>query len=568
MKLLLLSTAYNGLTQRAHLELQTGGHEVYLELAINDKQMMAAVSSIKPELIICPFLKTKLPEAMWRTTRTIILHPGILGDRGPSSLDWAIHTGEKMWGVTALEASEDFDAGDVWACQLFNMRFAPKASIYRQEVTNAALSCIVKTIARIQAGEKPMPLSAMKDSIKGRLRPLMTQADRAIDWQQDSTQEVIRKVHAADSFPGVLTTLCGLEVYLYGAHEEGSYRGKAGNIIAQRDGAICIATVDGAAWITHLRQRGTKDKRYLKLPATAVLGKRLTAPDQPLHTFIKTELSTYREIWYEETDEVGYLHFNFHNGAMSTEQCQRLRRAFQWAKTRPTKVITFVGNEDFHSNGIHLNVIEAADNPAYESWRNINAINDLILELLTCKSHVTVSAMQGNAGAGGVIFALASDYVVARSGRVFNPHYKTMGLHGSEYWTYLLPKRIGEKAARTLTESCLPISSEAAVDMGLIDYLIDARGAGFMGQLATILYNFCEPTNLPALLALKQTSIPPEAVLEQHRHNELSEMQKNFASTVYTAARKAFVYKEAPTQTPQHLTLQQQLSQQRERVTA
>ena len=77
--------------------------------------------------------------------------------------------------------------------------------------------------------------------------------------------------------------------------------------------------------------------------------------------------------------------------------------------------------------------------------------------------------------------------------------------------------------------------------MGLVDSLIDARGAGFMGQLATILYNFCEPTNLPQLLALKQTSIPTETVLEQHRHTELTEMRKNFSSPAYTAARKAFV---------------------------
>jgi putative two-component system protein, hydrogenase maturation factor HypX/HoxX len=176
--------------------------------------------------------------------------------------------------------------------------------------------------------------------------------------------------------------------------------------------------------------------------------------------------------------------------------------------------------------------------------------------------------VQGNAGAGGVIFALAADYVVARSGRIFNPHYKTMGLHGSEYWTYLLPKRIGEKAAQTLTESCLPISAENAFEMGLIDAVIDKRGTNFMAQLKNTLHNFCEPTNLPHLLALKQTSTPSEAVLEQHRTHEPSKMQKNFLSPAYTAARKAFVYKEAPTETPRHLTLQQQLSQQRERVAA
>jgi putative two-component system protein, hydrogenase maturation factor HypX/HoxX len=558
MKLLLLSTSYNGLTQRAHLELQAAKHEVYLELAISDRQMIEAVALVKPELIICPFLKSKIPEAIWRKTRTIIIHPGIVGDRGPSSLDWAIHHGETYWGVTALEASQDFDAGDSWATETFKLRAAPKASIYRQEVTDAAISCILKTIEKIRAGEQPTPLHLMKH-VKGRLRPLMTQADRTIDWQQDSTLEIIRKIHAADSFPGVLSELCGLEVYLYGAHEEGLYRGKTGDIITQRDGAICIATTDGAVWITHLRQRGTKDKRYLKLPATQVLGEHVSVPEEFLYTYTKCKhVTTYHEIWYDEADEVGYLHFDFHNGAMSTEQCQRLRRAFQWAKMRPTKVIALVGGEDFHSNGIHLSMIEAADDSALESWRNINAMNDLILELITCKSHLTVSAVQGNAGAGGVIFALACDYVVARSGRIFNPHYKTMSLHGSEYWTYLLPKRIGAEAAHSLTESCLPISAEDAFEMGLVDTLIDAKGSGFMGQLATYLYDLCEPTKLPRLLELKQATIPTRSVLEQHRYNELTKMRRNFLSPTYHAARKAFVYKQASTKTPSYLAPQQQ----------
>jgi putative two-component system protein, hydrogenase maturation factor HypX/HoxX len=553
VKLLLLGTAYNGLTQRAHLELQAAGHEVYLELAIDDRQMIEAVSAIKPELILCPFLKTKLPEVIWRKTRTVIIHPGIVGDRGPSSLDWAIHYGETTWGVTALAASEDFDAGDVWATQTFKLRTAPKASIYRQEVTDAAMLCILKTIKKVQAGEHPTPLHKMKD-VKGKLRPLMTQEDRKIDWQQDSTLEITRKVHAADSFPGVLSELCGLEVYLYGAHEETMYRGKTGDIITQRDGAICIATTDGAVWITHLRQRGNKDKRYLKLPATEVLGERSNVPEEFLFSYTKCKYTkNYHEIWYEEVGSVGYLHFDFHNGAMSTEQCQRLRQAFQWARTRPTKVIALVGGEDFYSNGIHLNVIEAADDPATESWFNINAMNDLILELLTCKSHITVSAVQGNAGAGGVMFALACDYVVARSGRVFNPHYKTMGLYGSEYWTYLLPKRVGAEAARALTERCLPISSEGAFEMGLVDTLIDAKGADFMARLATYLHDVCEPTKFSGLLELKLATLPTREVLEGHRHNELNEMQKNFSSRAYVAARNAFVYKQSPGETPNHL---------------
>ena len=46
------------------------------------------------------------------------------------------------------------------------------------------------------------------------------------------------------------------------------------------------------------------------------------------------------------------------------------------------------------------------------------------------------------------MLALAADEVWCRSGAVLNPHYRLMGLHGSEYWTYTLPRRVGaEKAA-------------------------------------------------------------------------------------------------------------------------
>jgi putative two-component system protein, hydrogenase maturation factor HypX/HoxX len=554
MKILLISTAYNGLTQRAHLELAARRHEVFVELAISDAQMTEAVALIEPDIVICPLLKSKLPAAIWRHTRSIIIHPGIVGDRGPSSLDWAIHNGEACWGVTAFEANDDFDAGDVWASETFPLRMAPKASIYRQEVTDAAIGCILKTIARVRAGEKPTPLRMMKDALKGRLRPLMTQADRTIDWQHDSTQAVIRKIHAADSFPGVLSELCGLQVHLYGAHEEGLVRGKAGHIVAQRDGAVCIATTDGAVWVSKLRERGAGNQRGLKLPAAQVLGKAGTLPEELPGAFAKCTLIRSRhEIWYEESADVGYLHFDFHNGAMSTERCQRLRHAFQLAKARPTKVIALVGGEDFHSNGIDLAAIEAAHDPVAESWRNINAINDLVLEVLTCTSHLTVSAVQGNAGAGGAVFALACDCVVARSGRIFNLHYKTMGLRGSEYWTYLLPRRIGCEAAHRLTESCLPISAERALEIGLVDVLIDARGPGFMARLAARLCELCEPAKHAALLRSKRQALPDGAVLQQYRLDELAQIRMDFKGSAYNTARKAFVFKEVPTETPRHL---------------
>jgi putative two-component system protein, hydrogenase maturation factor HypX/HoxX len=217
----------------------------------------------------------------------------------------------------------------------------------------------------------------------------MKQADRAIDWRESSTT-VLRKIRCADSVPGVLDMVLGLPCYLYGAHEDDALRGTPGQIIATRDGAV---------WITHLKQKYTDGEPSYKLPATHVLGDRINnVPEIPIAIDHPSYGQTYREIWYEERQEVGYLHFEFYNGAMSTEQCHRLREAYLHVRQQPTKVLVLMGGTDFWSNGIHLNIIEAASDPAHESWRNIGAINDLVRDIITTDSHLVIAALQGNAG--------------------------------------------------------------------------------------------------------------------------------------------------------------------------
>ena len=64
---------------------------------------------------------------------------------------------------------------------------------------------------------------------------------------------------------------------------------------------------------------------------------------------------------------------------------------------------------------------------------------------------------------------LACDYVVGKEGVVLNPHYQTLGLSGSEYHTYTLPKRVGKVMAESLLNECLPLSVEKAKALGMID---------------------------------------------------------------------------------------------------
>ncbi|MGB2817481.1 MAG: hydrogenase maturation protein [Burkholderiaceae bacterium] len=555
MRILLLAHSFNSLTQRLWVELTDARHEVSLEFDVRDSVTIEAVRMFQPDLIVAPFLKRAIPEAVWKHHRCIVIHPGIRGDRGPSALDWAVLDGESRWGVTTLQANAEMDAGDIHASVEFDTRPASKGSLYRNEVTEAAVAALRLTLARIADGVPPEPLDCARPGTRGRLRPPMKQADRAIDWTRDATTTVLRRIRCADGVPGVADSILDLPVHLYDAHPEAGLRGLPGAVLAQRHGAICRATIDGAVWITHLRASRDEDRPF-KLPAAMVLGDRLAgvpevhaAPDDP------GDPVTWRDIRYEEFGAVGVLHFPFYNGAMSTTQCERLTAGYRRAAGRPTKVIVLAGGTDFWSNGIHLNVIEASEHAAEESWRNINAIDDLALAILTTGSHLTVSAMQGNAGAGGVFLALAADRVVARSGIVLNPHYKGMGnLYGSEYWTYLLPRRVGAEGARRITEARLPLGTAAALSLGLIDAHYGHAPAPFLSETIARARELAGD-GWAQRLADKQArraADEAEKPLALYRAEELERMRLNFFGfdPSYHVARYNFVRKVAKSRTP------------------
>jgi putative two-component system protein, hydrogenase maturation factor HypX/HoxX len=329
MKILFLTTTHNSLSQRAFVELVDRGHTVVVVIASCEAVMLEAVEREQPDLIVAPMLKKVIPASIWQKYLCLIIHPGIKGDRGPSSLDWAIIDAYEEWGVTLLQANAEMDAGPIWDSRTFPLRAGSKSSLYRHEVTEAAIQGLLETIAKVESHTfRPEPLDYRREEVKGRLRAPMKQADRAIDWSEP-TKSVLRKIRCADSFPGVFDTLLGMQCYLYGTHEEDVLKGSPGEIIAKRDEAICRATGDGAVWITHLKPKGSDEQPYFKLPAAQVLGDRLVhVPDMPVVFDRPYSAQTYRDIWYEESHDVGYLHFDFYNGAMSTDHCRRLRAAF------------------------------------------------------------------------------------------------------------------------------------------------------------------------------------------------------------------------------------------------
>ncbi len=551
MKILLISTTFNSLTQKIYCFLKDLGHTVSVEYAINDNVMIEGVELFKPDIVICPYLTKKLPKEIFKKIPTFIVHPGPFGDRGAYALDNAILGNKKEWGVTILEADDELDGGKIWATKNFKIPKKKKGYIYRNQVSDTSVELISELLEKLKNGFKPLenPLFPMHKRV--------TQDRRKIDWTKDKSEEIIKKVNASDNYPGVKDNFLGIDVYIFGVSLEKNgledVEAKPKDILAKRDGAILVKTVDGAIWISHMTQI-KEGIRQIKLPSTYVLKDRLKGiKEHRIPLYVDPQTQTFKEITFYKKKNVGFLEFDFYNGAMSSEQCIRLKYAIETLREE-VDILVLMGGENFFSNGIHLTILEDSKKKGEDGWSNINAMNNLVKTILFSDDILTITVFRANAGAGGVFLGLASDIVFIKKGVVLNPHYKTMGLSGSEYHTYTLPKRVGKDKAKKLVDEALPISASFAKKIGLVDFIYNdfSEVESFALELAI------DEDRFYKILDEKRDRLErDEELINRCVEKELEKMYPEFwdEKSLFHKLRHDFVYKVCPLQTPKRLAI-------------
>lgn len=428
-------------------------------------------------------------------------------------------------------------------------------------------------------------------------RPLLKAAQRNFDVRKHTASTISRRIRSADSQPGCLSDLFGPKLYLYGGTIENptllsSNRGyiAPGSIVAVRDEAVCFATCDNkGVWITHIRQVKAKTDPALwpKVPAASGLkklgisttGERSSwcnslLPQTLSEEWAKSYHSTFQEIWVDFVTDgykrLAYLYFDFYNGAMSTSQCRRMVQCLEYISSKatdpkeplPLAAVVLMGGESYFSNGIHLNVIEAAADPALESWYNINAINDVVEKLLLdlpARGITTIAAIRGNCAAGGVALAAACDIVLASQHVVLNPAYRALGLYGSEFHSLSYPGRCGVEGSKVALRSMTPLSADDARNMGLVDYvlripteLLDSAVRAHVEDMFTPGEQARGPPS-PRTGAWKANVDTSPAGLALARATELGQMSMDFwsaRSERYHSRRRDFVRKAKSSSTP------------------
>ncbi|KAM3518879.1 hypothetical protein NHJ13051_007891 [Beauveria bassiana] len=476
-------------------------------------------------------------------------------------------------------------------------RSSNKAAVDPSLVANAVFSQLSVTTGQPFQGGKTLH------------RPLLRAADRDFDPRIHDAVEISRRIRCADSQPGCLSSLFGPKLYLYGGVVDSGKQaaGSApGSVIASREDAVCIATCDGkGVWITHVRRVKAKTDASLwpKVPAVQGLAElsehsmgyknlqrvvsmrgrqRPGDEEEEEEEWSRATSSTLQDIWIDfepasdKDGNIAYVFFDFYNGAMSTKQCRRLLKALQYvlsvADEKSVRALVLMGGSYF-SNGIHLNVIESAADPALESWFNINAIDDLIYSILhdfAGREIKTIAAIRGNAAAGGVALATACDLVLAGEDVVLNPAYRAMGLYGSEFHSLTYNARCRGDHGKRILRDMMPLSASAAGHLGLVDHVLPGWGASLDSAVKAQVKALILTSVLvggggggggarpDSTAEWKRGLDLSSGALARIRAEELAEMAKDFWSPRarrYHPRRHDFVRKAKPAATPRRFAL-------------
>jgi 2-(1,2-epoxy-1,2-dihydrophenyl)acetyl-CoA isomerase len=204
-------------------------------------------------------------------------------------------------------------------------------------------------------------------------------------------------------------------------------------------------------------------------------------------------------------------------------------------------IIVITGNgKTFSSGGDIKAMLELKEESDF--FHIMDCINELVVTLYSIPK-LTISAISGAAAGLGLSIALATDCIIADSTSKLAMNFIGIGLIPDGGAHFFLEKRLGEVKAKKLIWEGKVISSETALNIGLIDKVIE-------GDLHTALESqVAEWLQLPIQAMIKTKKILADSnraqllrILELEKHGQ----RKMRQTEDHLEGIKAFVEKRKP----------------------
>lgn len=175
MKILILTAAFDGLSQQAYTELVERGHTVAVQSASSDAAMEAAAMRFQPQLIIAPFIKKPIPTDILQQYTVLSVRSGSVTDRGPCTMRGSVTENWHDWSISISQVSKDKDSGEIGTTHTLKIRPEGKRNFFRHHIAQAVVHDILDAVDKLERKVftfKPKHHHLLTAPLKGRLHSI------------------------------------------------------------------------------------------------------------------------------------------------------------------------------------------------------------------------------------------------------------------------------------------------------------------------------------------------------------------------------------------------------------
>ncbi len=195
------------------------------------------------------------------------LHPSLLPrHRGPSPIQWALVSGDRVTGVSTMLLDEGMDTGPLLLQERVDIQPWENADELAERLSKAGADLVLKTLDGLEQGTvtpHPQPTDGVSVS------PLLRRSFGSVDWSMPARQ-LVNRLRGLTSWPGLYTELRGGRLKIHQLEEvtpAPTGDESPGTVLSADAAGIVVRCGRGtAARITELQREGRR-----RLPADAFL---------------------------------------------------------------------------------------------------------------------------------------------------------------------------------------------------------------------------------------------------------------------------------------------------------
>ena len=234
--------------------------DVYQPESLKTKEVFDKLKNADPDLILVVAYGLLLPKDILELPKfgCVNIHASLLPRwRGASPMEHAIMSGDRNIGISYMEMSQGLDEGPVYEMHECPLGKNDTLSMVEEKFIQLSEKKLVSFLDNLESGAIK---HQAQDETKATFSPKIDKRLLQIDWQGNSSTEIIRKINALSSKYGTHTFLGGKRIKIHRAQNFESDVNLDPGYISIKDDQLVVFCKDASAILIEQVQMEGKNK--------------------------------------------------------------------------------------------------------------------------------------------------------------------------------------------------------------------------------------------------------------------------------------------------------------------